>query len=178
MNLTNKFKHYKLLILLPLVVISACTGVRFTFSGVNIDPRIKTFSIEPYVNEAGDGPATMAFQFTDDFTQYVLRNTSLLPAEQGQKGDIEFSGAITGYRVTPVSPGGGETQQTQQQRLTITVKTNFINNYDDEKSFEQGFSFFYDFSGNQTVQSVETEAIDVIFEQIIYDTFQKALADW
>ena len=178
MNLMNKNNFIKYLILASTLLLSGCTGVRFTFSGVNIDPNIKTFSIEPYTNEAGDGPATMAFKFTDDFTQYILRNTSLLPAEQGQKGDIEFSGAITGYRVTPVSPGGGETQQTQQQRLTITVKTNFINNYDDEKSFDQGFSFFYDFSGNQTVQQVETEAIDVIFEQIIYDTFQKALADW
>ncbi|ANQ48812.2 hypothetical protein MY04_1436 [Flammeovirga sp. MY04] len=174
----NKNNFIKYLFLLSTLVFSGCAGVKFTFSGVNIDPNIKTFSIEPYTNEAGDGPATMAFQFTDDFTQYILRNTSLLPAEQGQKGDIEFSGAITGYRVTPVSPGGGETQQTQQQRLTITVKTNFINNFDDEKSFDQGFSFFYDFSGNQTVQQVETEAIDVIFEQIIYDTFQKALADW
>ncbi|NLR90522.1 MULTISPECIES: LPS assembly lipoprotein LptE [Flammeovirga] len=174
----NNIKFSYKYLIICFLAISACTGVKFTFSGVNIDPRIKTFSIEPYTNEASDGPATMAFQFTDDLTQYILRNTSLLPAPQGQKGDIEFSGAITGYRVTPVSPGGGESQQTQQQRLTITVKTNFINNYDDEKSFDQGFSFFYDFPGNQTVQQVETEAIDVIFEQIIYDTFQKALADW
>ncbi|KXX72501.1 LPS assembly lipoprotein LptE [Flammeovirga sp. SJP92] len=172
------FKFSRVLILLPLFALSACTGVRFTFSGVNIDPAIKTFSVEQYTNEASDGPPTMAFTFTDELTQYILRNTSLTMAPQGLKGDLEFGGAITGYRVTPVSPGGGEQQQTEQQRLTITVKTNFINNFDDEKSFEQGFSFFFDFPGTQNVQDVESEAVDIIFEQIVYDTFQKALADW
>ncbi|WP_170178430.1 LPS assembly lipoprotein LptE [Flammeovirga pectinis] len=166
------------LIVLPLLLLSACTGVRFTFSGVNIDPNIKTFSVEPYTNEASDGPSTMAFTFTDELTQYILRNTSLTAAPQGLKGDIEFSGAVTGYRVTPISPGGGEQQQTEQQRLTITVKTNFINNFDDEKSFDKGFSFFYDFPGSQNVQDVESQAIEVIFDQIITDTFQEALADW
>lgn len=176
--MSNFFKLTRLLLLLPLIGLSACTGVKFTFSGVNIDPAIKTFSVEPYTNEASDGPPTMAFTFTDELTQYILRNTSLTMAPQGLKGDLEFSGAITGYRVSPLSPGGGEQQETQQNRLTITVKTNFINNFDDEKSFEQGFSFYYDFPGNQNVRDVESEAIDVIFEQIIYDTFQKALADW
>lgn len=176
--MNNFFHRYRVLFIVPLFALSACTGVRFTFSGVNIDPAIKTFSVEPYTNEASDGPPTMAFTFTDELTQYILRNTSLTMAPQGLKGDLEFSGVISGYRVSPVSPGGGENQQTQQQRLTITVKTSFINNFDDEKSFDQGFSFFYDFPGNQNVQDVENEAIDDIFEQIIYDTFQKALADW
>lgn len=176
--MSNFLKLSRFLVLLPLIGLSACTGVKFTFSGVNIDPAIKTFSVEPYTNEASDGPPTMAFTFTDALTQYILRNTNLTIAPQGLKGDLEFGGAITGYRVSPLSPGGGEDQQTQQQRLTITVKTNFINNFDDEKSFEQGFSFYYDFPGNQNVRDVEDEAIDVIFEQIIYDTFQKALADW
>lgn len=164
--------------LLSLFLFNGCKGISFTFSGVNLDPKVETLSIDVFMNDAPDGPSNMGLDFTERMKDYFLRNTSLRLATDGSKGDLEFEGQITGYRVTPISPGANELEQAEQQRLTVTVKVNFVNNYDEEASFNQPFSFYYDFPAEQNVQDVEAEALDAIFEQIILDIFQKSVANW
>jgi len=95
-----------------------------------------------------------------------------------ESAQIELSGSIVNYAVTPVSPSGNQQQQAEQQRLTITVKVDYIDNVDDTKSFNSNFSFFQDFNANQTLAEVEEGFIEVIFDQIIFDIFNKTYANW
>ncbi|MEH0156833.1 LptE family protein [Limibacter armeniacum] len=180
MNIQNKqlFRRVSVMLICLLPFLHGCAGVNFTFTGVNLDPRIKTFSVETFYNEAPDGPSNMGIDFTERLKDYFLRNTSLKMADSGTKGHLEFEGSINGYRVTPISPGANDLEVAEQQRLTVTVKVNFVNNFDDEKSFNQAFSFYYDFPADQNVQDVENEALDEIFEQILLDIFNKSVADW
>ncbi len=164
-----------LILALPLLT-GGCAKVSFTFTGANLPPEIKTFSIANFYNDAMDGPANLGVRFTEGLKDYFLRNTSLNRQDEG--GHLEFSGRITSFAVTPDAPGGGEFQTALLQRLTITVEVEFINMVDDEKSFKQPFSFFSQFDGNTTLSAVEDGLITVIFEQIIFDIFNKTVADW
>ncbi|WP_109615950.1 LPS assembly lipoprotein LptE [Sediminitomix flava] len=175
-RLNHFFKYFTFIGILLLC--NACTGFRFTFSGVNLDPNVKTFSVETFDNRAPDGPSNMGIVFSDGFRDYMARNTPLTLVPQGEQGDLQFEGTVTGYRITPISPGASELENADFQRLTITVKVNFVNNYDDQANFDQNFSFYFDFEASQNITSVEAEALDVIFEQIYFDVFNASVATW
>ncbi len=169
--------------ILVLVGFAACTGVKLTFSGVNLPPEVKTVSISTFFNETAQGPANIDILFTEDLKEYYQRNTplDLIAAD----GDLQFAGAITSYATAPVAPGastnnnGAIDQTSQLQRLTIRVSVEFINRFSQENSFaKQSFSYFSDFPADQNLSDVENELIDEIFEQIIFDIFNKTAADW
>ena len=66
-----------------------------------------------------------------------------------------------------------------QNRLTISVNVRYFNTLEEEKDFEQRFSFFYDYPANaQLVGAIKDEAFEVIFERITQDIFNASLANW
>ena len=66
-----------------------------------------------------------------------------------------------------------------QNRLTIAVNVRFFNTLEPDKDFEERFSFYYDYNGSvQLVGSQLDDALDVIFERITQDIFNKSLANW
>lgn len=173
-------KHNRLIAYLCIFVyvssLFSCAGFGFTFTGANLDPAIKNFNVETFYNEAMDGPANLNIQFTETLKTYYQRNTPLKIIESN--GDLGFSGKITRYEVTPEASGGGELQNAQLQRLTIAVNVDFVNNYDDSKSFVKDFSFFEKFNAEENLSDVEDKLIKKIFEQIILDIFNATVADW
>ena len=52
------------------------------------------------------------------------------------------------------------------------------NKLDEEKNFEQEFSFYQDFPQNQTLTQVEKVLIPKLSDQIILDLFNKIAGDW
>lgn len=160
-------------------VLSSCAGVNFSFlPGVINYDIYKLLRIENFYNDAVEGPANMQIDFTERLKDYFLTNTPLKLVTEDE-ADMVIEGGITSYTVAPAAPGGGEDQTAQLQRLTITVSVDFIDNVDDNNSFEgQRFSFFQDFDANQNLTDVETELVDAIFEQLVFDIFNKTAANW
>lgn len=120
------------------------------------------------------GPANLTLKLNDALKEYYQRNTNLklLPVN----GDIQLEGTITGYEVLTVAPTSQD--QSAQNRLTISVQVKFTNTKEEDKDFEQTFSFYNDFPGNQSLSQNETRLIDKIYEQIVQDIFNKTAADW
>lgn len=171
------FRYLLLPVMLLFLAHSCARAPRFTFTGISLSPDIKTFSVENFFNDALDGPADMGIRFTESLREYYQRNTPLRQITSA--GDLQFSGRITRYDVRPVAAGAQETQGAQLQRLSITVSVDYINIYEDEKSFQNSaFSFFEDFPANRNLADVENDLIRNIFEQIIFDIFNKTVADW
>ncbi len=171
--------------LAALCLFSGCAKAPgFTFSGINLDPKIQTIQIELFYADVPAGPANLSLQFTESLREYFMRNTRLRLVNSN--GDLRFSGTITGYEVTPVAPSAGSVQSGgvdfQQlaalQRLTIKVKVNYENTADESLNFDQEFTFFEDFPQNQNLSEVEQDLIGRIFDQIILDIFNKSVANW
>jgi len=71
---------------------------------------------------------------------------------------------------------GNETSA--KNRLTVTVNIQFENSKNEKANFTQSFTRFADFNASQNIQSVETQLINTISEQLADDIFNKAFVNW
>jgi hypothetical protein len=164
--------HFTLLVFALLLMPSGC-GI-YSFTGINLDPNIKTIAIANFYNNAGNGPANLSQSLSERLRDYYQGNSPLKITSPD--GDLLLSGTIVGYDVTPVAPSAD--QSASLNRLSIRVQVKFVNNFDETKNFESQFAAYEDFAQNRTLSQVETELITVIFDRIIYDVFNKTVADW
>lgn len=156
-----------------MVFLSSCS-FNYTFSGVNTPA--KTVYVNNFIARVAGGPPSLGQDFTEKLKEYYLQNSRLNLANDTNEGELWLEGEIVNYQVTPIAPVGND--QAAQNRLTIAVSLDFTNVLDDEKSFERQFSFYYDFPAEQTLNQVESEGIDIIFDQIAFDIFNATLSDW
>jgi hypothetical protein len=165
--------HLKFIIISLVLLLPTGCGV-YSFTGINLDPNVKSIAIANFYNNAGNGPANLSQTFTEELRDYYQGNSPL--SITSPDGDLLVSGTIVGYDVTPVAPSGDALASLN--RLTIRVQVKFVNNADDSKNFESQFSHYADFPQEQTLSQVEGQLIDVIFERLVYDIFNKTVADW
>jgi hypothetical protein len=163
------------------LVFQSCS-VKYSFTGTNINYEIvKTFSVENFFNDAGNGPANMEQRFTEALKDYYQRNTQLELVRTN--GDLQFSGSIVGYTIAPqavVSSGNANLpDRAGQTRLTIQVSVDYVNLTNEEESKKQTFSFFKDYnSQTTTLLDVENQLVEEIFDVIIQDIFTATVANW
>jgi hypothetical protein len=91
-------------------------------------------------------------------------------------GDLEVSGYITSYEVTPTAVTSEEVAA--QNRLTITVKITFKNNKHPEEDFDTSFAAFQDFDSTISLDAVEAQLVDEIVEILVEDIFNRTVANW
>lgn len=166
-------KHLKFSLIFFILLMPTGCGI-YSFTGINLDPSIKSIAIANFYNNAGNGPANLSQTLTEELRDYYQSNSPLRITQP--EGDLVISGTIMGYDVTPVAPSAES--QASLNRLTIRVQVKFVNNFDETKNFESQFSAYEDFPQNQTLSQVESQLIDVIFERVVYDIFNKTVADW
>jgi len=174
-------KSIKLPLLLSLFILVASCGI-YSFDGASIDyDQTKTISIANFINESGGGPPNMANTFTEGLKDYFQRRTKLELVQR--QGDLQFEGAIANYSVRPqaISSSGSNTQAdgTGLMRLTISVQLVFTNTKKEEENLQQSFSFYSDYDpATTTLNAVEDDLVEEIFEQLYFDIFQASVAQW
>lgn len=162
------------LILLTLMMVLPACKVTYSFSGVNISPDVKTFTVQYFPNRAAIVQAQLSQEFTNALIDKITSNTSLENISSG--GDVEFSGEITGYVTRPVAITGDETAA--MNRLTITVRVKYTNYMEPELDFDSSFSRYEDYSSSQNLADVETDLIELIVAVMLEDIFNKAFVSW
>ncbi|MGB0885865.1 MAG: LptE family protein [Chitinophagales bacterium] len=163
------------IIIITLLSLTACS-VQYSFSGANIDPNIKTFSIKYFDNVSGNGIATMGDLFTDALRDKMLRETNLVMVEDESKADVNFSGKIIQYYYTVQAPTGDESSDIR--RITMNVKVNYKNNLVEDDSWETDFQNIAEHSVDIDLTSIEEESISTINTLLVDDIFNKAFAKW
>ncbi len=177
MNRYSRFplhpRHLQWALIVLVSLLPTGCGV-YSFTGISLSPEIKSIAIANFYNNAGNGPANLSQTLTEELRDYYQNNSPL--SITSPDGDLLVSGTIMGYDVTPVAPSGDA--QASLNRLSIRVQVKFVNNFDETKNFESQFSHYADFPQEQTLSQVEAGLIEVIFERIVYDVFNKTVADW
>jgi hypothetical protein len=156
-----------------LFVVTGC----YKFTGISIDPRVNTFFVNTFENQAANAPPTLAVDFTERLKDKV-RTETRLKLINGEP-DVLFSGSISDFRVVPVAPKPGET--VSLNRLELRIKVKYTNNIDAKKGWAESgrdFSFFQEFSADQDLQSIQGTLIDAIIKQLLEDIFNAAFNDW
>ncbi|WP_324678734.1 LptE family protein [Hymenobacter sp. GOD-10R] len=151
----------------------------YSFSGTNIDPTVKTISIQTFQNNANNGPSALAQNFTENFKDYFQRNTTLklLPRD----GDLQFEGQIVAYDFAPAAiTREGNVDQAGVNRLTVQVRVRFTNARDPKQDFEQTFQSNADFPASRDIASINSDptATRDVLRNIITDVFNKSVANW
>lgn len=173
----------KILLILSISLLSTALfvgscSVNYSFTGADIPAEAETVSVA-YFN-IGRGatlaPPSTSDLFTDNMNAIMLTQTNL--DVTNKDGDLQFSGYIDGYTNTPVA-AQSDSETSNRNRLTITVKVNYVNTIDPDKSFEErAFSQFADFDASDNLADIETELQEEIFEAIIQDIFNSSLGSW
>ncbi len=169
----DRLKLLYLTLFASLVLLPGCK-IQYSFSGVNLSPEVKTYTVEYFPNRARLVNPNLSQSFTEELKDKLQRQTSLREARDN--GDLIFEGQITGYDVRPVSIQKDD--EAAQNRLTVTVKLKYTDNKDPENGFEQSFSAYEDFDSSSSLSDVEDSLVPDIIEQLLEDIFNATIANW
>jgi len=176
--LTGKIKIFQricILFLMGAMVLlpQASCKVSYSFTGASISPEVKTVAIPFMTNSASYVIPTLSRTMTDALRDYFTSDTSLQVVDRN--GDLELTGNITGYGVTPVAIQGNETAA--MNRLTITVSINFVNKRNTKQNYENSFSRYQDYPVAD-LSTVQERLNAVITDQLVQDIFNKSVVNW
>ncbi len=164
----------KLLLLSVLIGTLAWACGVYSFTGASIPPQAETISVSYFPNDAPLVQPTLSQRFTEGLQDMFLRQTNLRMIEG--VGHLHFEGSITGYRTEPIAITGDD--RAAMNRLTISVRVNFINEFEPANDFNRTFSRFYDYDSNLSLSQVEDEAIELIIKELTEDIFNQAVVNW
>ncbi|SHF04591.1 Lipopolysaccharide-assembly [Mariniphaga anaerophila] len=160
-------------IILLAAVVNSCR-VSYSFTGANISPAVKTFSVYYFPNRARLINPTLSQSFTESLREKLQRQTPL--NELAEDGDLIFEGQITGYDVRPMSIQ--KEDMAALNRLTISVRVKYTNNIDPDQNIEQTFSAYEDFDATSSLSAVEDGLVPEIITKLTEDIFNATLANW
>ncbi len=169
----NRDRIYIVLIYIIIGSLLAACGV-YSFTGASIPPQAETISVSYFPNDAPLIQPTLSQRFTEELQDKFLRQTNLRMVEG--VGHLHFEGSITGYRTEPVAITGDD--RAAMNRLTISVRVVFVNEFDPDSEFQRTFSRFYDYDSNLSLAQIENEAIDAITKELAEDIFNQAVVNW
>lgn len=166
-------KLLKYIILFTICLTYTNCKVNYSFTGITETPE--TFQVNFFQNNANLVEPGLSRDFTIALQDLISNQTSAQLVTSG--GEVIYEGEITEYRISPMTATAENTAA--QNRLTIGVNVRYINTKDEEKDFEERFSFFYDYPADaQLTGSIKDEAFEVILERLTQDILNKSLADW
>jgi hypothetical protein len=146
----------------------------YSFQGIVIDPDVKTYYVNQFVNSAPSVVPTLAPDFTEDLKDKIRNESRLIYTEVDP--DIEFSGTITEYRVSSEAPQPGEL--VAFNRLTITIAVEYENHKHPAKASKFNVSWYAEYPANANLLTVQDQLIREISVQLVEDIFTKAFTNW
>ncbi len=150
----------------------ACGG-GYSFTGGSVG-EAKTISVDYFANQALQVNPDLSQRLTEQIKTTFIQQTPLdLTTDQA---DLLVEGSITDYNVRPMSAQGNET--TSQSRFTITIRVTFTNNVEADKSYQETFSRYRDFSSDNLFSDVENELMEEINKELAEDIMNRAIANW
>lgn len=158
---------------LTMFMVHSC-GI-YSFTGTSIQPDVKTVTINYFEYKALKVNPSLSNDLTTALQDKFLKLTRLEQVDMD--GDLEITGAITGYDVRATAITANE--QAAQNRLTVTVKISFMNRKYPEDDFDdKSFSAYADFDAMQSLDAVEASICEEIIEQLCEDMFNATVANW
>jgi len=169
MSRSMELSAYSSVVILALIF-NSC----YSFKGIAIPPDINTYYVDNFQNAVPQAPGDINQRFSEALRAKIRNESRLTYLEEN--ADIEFSGSITGFRLSPEAPQAGNT--VALNKLEITVSVNYTNNKDESKNWKKQFSFFRTFESDKDFISIQESLIDEIFKQLMENIFNQAFTGW
>ncbi|MDE5874902.1 MAG: hypothetical protein K2M10_07155 [Muribaculaceae bacterium] len=163
-----------LLISLPLLLAGGCVpSYKFNGSALNYD-IYKTINISDFPIRAALVYPPLQQTFENKLLDAVTRQTRL--QEVDGNSDLEMTGEITGYSLSPQAVG--ENAYATETRLTITVHVKYTDTKNPANNVDQTFSAYRQFSSNLLLIDVQDDLCNEISEELVDLIFNATLGNW
>lgn len=160
--------------LILVIICSACTiSYKFNGSALNYD-IYKTINVGEFPIRAALVYPPLQQTFENQLLDAITRQTRL--QEVDGPADLELTGEITGYSLSPQAVG--EDAYATQTRLTITVRVKYSDAQNPSNNIDQTFSAYEDFSSSLMLIDVQDELCQQISEQLVDLIFNATLGNW
>ncbi len=170
----RKYFIFALISLITAVAVTSCS-ISYKLNGASIDYSVvKTISFENIPIKAAMVYAPLEINFNDELQAKYINQTSL--EQVRTDGDLQLSGAITGYSLTPQAVK--EDAYAAETRLTVKVKIKFVNKKNKNDNFDKEFSAFRDFDATQMISDVQDGLCDEIIKELVEQIFNATVANW
>lgn len=172
----KKIRHilFTFLMCLPLLLAGGCVP-RFTLNGSSINYDIyKTINISEFPIRAALVYPPLQQIFETKLMDAITKQTRLQIVDGN--ADMGLSGEITGYSLSPQSVGTDA--YATETRLTITVRVKYTDNKVDNKTSDQSFSAYRQFSSSLMLTDVQEDLCNQISDELVNLIFNATLGDW
>jgi Txe/YoeB family toxin of Txe-Axe toxin-antitoxin module len=150
-------------------------GCSISFKGINIPTDVNTYFVDNFLNNAMGAPGDINQRFSEALRSKIRNESRLVYNDQNP--DIEFSGSIVRFSLSPEAPQAGNT--VALNKLEISVAVDYVNNKDESKNWKaKQFTFFRTFASDQDFISIQDGLIDEIFKQLMENIFNDAFTGW
>lgn len=158
-----------------LLLMPGCKPV-FTFNGSILNYDIyKTIYVSEFPIRAPLVYPPLQQTFENEILDYVNRQTKLRTVDT-PNADIELSGEITGYSLSPQAVGTDA--YATETRLTISVRVKYTDNKNPSNDLDQTFSAYRQFSSSLMLTDVQDELCQQISEELATLIFNATLGNW
>ena len=170
----SKKIFFSLLGCLAVCLLTSCIpSYKFNGSALNYD-IYKTINITEFPIRAALVYPPLQQTFENTLMDAVTRQTRL--QEIDGNADLEMTGEITGYSLSPQAVG--ENAYATETRLTITVKVKYTDNKNPANNIDQSFSAYRQFDASLMLTDVQDELCQQISEELVDLIFNATLGNW
>jgi len=146
---------------------------KFNGSALNYDVY-KTIDITEFPIRAALVYPPLQQTFENKLLDTVTRQTRL--QEIDGNSDLEMTGEITGYSLSPQSVG--EDAYATETRLTITVMVKYTDTKNSANNIDQSFSAYRQFSSSLMLTDVQDDLCNEICDELVDLIFNATLGNW
>ncbi len=165
---------------IPIIIIALAFGLyacipSFSLKGTAINYDVyKTINVSEFPIRAALVYPPLQQTFENKLLDYVTRQTRL--QEIDGPADIDLSGEITGYSLSPQAVGTDA--YATETRLTITVRVKYVDNKNPANNIDQTFSAYRQFSSSLMLTDVQDDLCMQISEELVNLIFNATLGNW
>lgn len=165
---------------IPIIIIALTFGLygcipSFSLKGTAINYDVyKTINVSEFPIRAALVYPPLQQTFENKLLDYVTRQTRL--QEIDGPADIDLSGEITGYSLSPQAVGTDA--YATETRLTITVRVKYVDNKNPANNIDQTFSAYRQFSSSLMLTDVQDDLCMQISEELVNLIFNATLGNW
>ncbi|MEE9439141.1 MAG: LPS assembly lipoprotein LptE [Saprospiraceae bacterium] len=163
---------YKYIILLFISqVLLGC----YSFKGISIPSDIKTYYVHDVIlSDTRNAPPDIPEKFLEQLRKVIRSQSSLIESERNS--DIEFICDITRFNIS--NEASNQNNEVALNKLTISVKVEYLNTKDDDDTWTKTFSFGIPFDPSADLNELQDGFINDIFIEITDQVFNDAFTNW
>lgn len=165
-----------ILYIVSFFLLTSCWPSKISMRDVNLPPEWKEFTVETLQSNAPSAPLSFPAELTELIKDGIQNNTRLRLATNPEDAQLNMKGVISAFQVGPIAIQAGD--QAAQNRLSVSLKMTVDITEPKEEQMIITSNRFVDYSSSKDFETVKSEIVPEVGEQMVQDIINKILGNW